>query len=137
MGPLAEVPVDDWEQLARFIFHTRYVRQDKTIRPEAFLPFRFVELSVTRHRDLDEVGLWTRGREVEVIRNLTLQGRADVGADACRIAKLDVLPAEGPGIGGINHANVTGWPSEKAAQMALAMSLAEAAKKFVSAPSVE
>lgn len=127
MGPLANVPVGDGELLARFVFSPREVRADKTMRPEAFLPYKWVELSVTRHRDLDEDGLWSLGREVAVLRQKPLVGRADFTAQLCRDTKLDVIPAEGPGIGGLNHANIVGWPSEKSAQMAHAQTLAEAA----------
>ena len=132
MGPLANVPVDDSEQLARFLFSAREVRADKTVRPEAFLPFKWVELSVTRHRDLVESTLWQLGQDVAEQRKKSLIGRADLNAGFCRVSKLDVVPSEGPNLGGLNHANIVGWPSEKSAQMAFAQTLSEASK-FVAA----
>ena len=116
-GPLADVPVDAAEQLARFVLTERHVRKsDGTVRAEALIPSPHVELSVTRHRDLSDDEVWAVGEDVAKKRLKPLIGRADVRAADARQQKLDVKPDEPPR----NHANVLGWPPEKAFQMALA-----------------
>ena len=119
-GSLAEVPVDDAEQLARFVLTERHIRKsDGTVRAEALIPSPHVELSVTRHRDLSDDDVWTLGEDVAKKRQKPLIGRADFRAGDARQQKLDVKPDEPPR----NHANVFGWPPEKAFQMALAQEL--------------
>ena len=68
-GSLAEVPVDDAEQLARFVLTERHIRKsDGTVRAEALIPSPHVELSVTRHRDLSNDDVWTLGEDVATKR---------------------------------------------------------------------
>ena len=96
------------------------------MKAEALLPFKWTELSVSRHRDLAESELWELGREVARKRSETerreipLVGRADFLARTARLQRLDVTPDEPPR----NHANVIGWPAEKSAQMSLAQEIA-------------
>ena len=119
-GSLAEVPVDNAERLARFVLTERHIRKsDGTVRAEALIPSPHVELSVTRHRDLSNDDVWTLGEDVATKRMKPLIGRADFRAADARQQKLDVKPDEPPR----NHANVLGWPPEKASQMALAQEL--------------
>jgi hypothetical protein len=133
-GPLAEVPVEDSEVLARFIFHQGDLRSsDGTLRANAFLPYKHVELSVTRHKELTTEQLWQQGLEVAIARNKPLLGSGDIAASDARKVALDVEPAEGPNKGGRNHANIIHWPTEKAEQMKKALVLANAAH-FVRAP---
>lgn len=129
--PLADVPVADREDLARFILVEKHVRRDGSlpeIKAVAFLPYKHVELSVTRHRDLQADELWALGQQVADMRQLPLVGRGDLTTNVPRQQGLDVVPAEGPGKGARNHANIVGWPSEKAAQMVKALELAAAAQ---------
>ena len=44
-------PIADDELLARFIVNSNEVRADGTVRPQLFLPYKRVELSVNRHRE--------------------------------------------------------------------------------------
>jgi len=44
-------PVEGDELLTRFIVNGSAVRADGTVRPQLFLPYKRVELSVNRHRD--------------------------------------------------------------------------------------
>lgn len=132
-GSLAQIPVADEELLARFVLTKRHITRDGVVlKAEALLPYKWVELSVSRHRGLDEAELWTLGQEVarerskSEAREIPLLGRADFGARTARRQKLDVLPAEPPR----NHANVVAWPEEKSAQMSLAQELA-AKSRFV------
>ncbi len=85
-------PIAADELLARFIVNSNEVRADGTVRPQLFLPYKRVELSVNRHRDatLDET--WAIGRHIAEQRGKTLLGRADIHASACRITPLDVVP---------------------------------------------
>lgn len=129
---LADVPVDDGESLARFVLFDGHVRKsDRTLRAEAFLPYKHVELSVTRHRDLKEGELWALGEAVAHRRERPLTGRGDILARTARSNSLDVVPHEGPGKGDRNHANIINWPPEKPAQMVRALELAASAT-FVS-----
>ena len=116
-------PIANDELLARFIVNSNEVRADGTVRPQLFLPYKRIELSVNRHRDASLVETWTVGRQVAVQRGKTLLGRADIIASACRIEPLDVVPKpilpDNP-----NHADVTGYPPRKDDQLSLAAKLA-------------
>ena len=130
VGPLATVPVGNDERLARFIVVEKYVRANQTVRFEAFRPYKYVELSVSRHRDLSEDELWSLGAEVAAKIGKPLLGRADLRAAAVRAVRLEVKPDEPPR----NHANIVGWAAEKSAQLSHAQALAAAAGKLVPAP---
>lgn len=132
IGPLATVPVGDDERLARFIVVEKYIRADQTVRVEAFRPYKYVELSASRHRDLTEPELWSLGAEVAAQIGKPLLGRADLRAADARAVKLEVMPDEPPR----NHANIIGWAAEKSAQLSHAQALAAAAGKLIPAPAV-
>ncbi len=135
---LADVPVDDEEVVSRMIMTERHVRRterETSAKPEAFLPFKHVELSVIRHREITERELWEIGHVVSKLREeqdregrkFPLIGRGDITASEARSVKLDVVPAESPGMPR-NHADIVGWPADKAAQLLRAAKLAAAAK---------
>lgn len=129
-GPLAATPVADDEILARFVFTKRHIdRKGANLRakPEAFAPYRHTDMSVTRHRDISEDEVWDLGRAVGQARDLELLGRADFIARSARAESLEIEPEEPPK----NHANVSGWPAEKPAQMIRALVLAAEAEYFV------
>ena len=141
---LSDIRVEDGEQLARMILSERHVRRERdkvTAKPEAFLPYKHVDLSVIRHRDLSESELWEVGRDVSAKREVgdpfgrkfPLLGRGDFFARDARAQNLDAVPAEGPELPR-NHADIIGWPSEKPAQMLRAVKIAAAAS-FVETPS--
>ena len=126
------MPVDDREKLARFVVVESYIRRSKnTPRPQVFLPYKHVELSVIRHLDLSEAELWEIG-QTDVADKLgkPLHGRADILASDVRAERLDVKPSEPPR----NHANIIGWPPERAAQMSYAQVLASKAGQFIPTP---
>ena len=140
---LADVPVEDGEQLARMILTEKHVRKESmTLKPAAFLPFSRVELSVIRHREITETELWKIGRDVsakreagdELGRKFPLVGRGDFFARDAREQKLDVKPVEGFGLPR-NHADVVGWPPERPAQMMRAIEIAARAT-FVPPPAI-
>ena len=133
IGLLAAVPVEDDEILARFILTARHVpKRGGGVKAEALLPYKHVELSVTRRRDLTETELWDLGRDVARVRSagekrsIPLIGRADFLARTARQQELEVIPDEPPR----NHADVIDWPAEKSAQMSLAQKIA-AKSEFV------
>ena len=123
-------PITSDEWLARFIHYQRYIRQDRTVRPDAFIPHPYPDLSVTRHLHLSEAELWRIGRDVARQINKTLHGRVDAQVFVFQRQQLQlvadpVLP-ENP-----NHANVIGWPPEKPAQKIIAQQIAAAASKVL------
>lgn len=127
IGPLATVPVDDSERLARFVLDKRWLpKGGEGVNARAVLAYKYVELSVSRHRDLAEGELWKLGEDVakqrseKEVRKIPLLGRADFFARTARQQNLDVRPDEPPR----NHANVIGWPAEKSAQMSRAQEIA-------------
>ena len=124
--------IGDEERLARFVVFSGWVRSsDKTIKPDAFIPAKNLELSVTRHIDLTEEELWKLGEDVTSKRpdRPKLYGRADMSVRAVRSRALTVTPTAQPR----NHANICGWPADKPAQKAIAQDLAAAAS-YVARP---
>ncbi len=117
---MASIPLK--ELLARFILHQGYLRNDKTVRPEAFMPYPYLDLSVTRHGDLNEHQLWQIGKAIADSIPKRLYARADVAAVVFGEQKLRVLPAPTPE--NPNHLNVDGWPSNKFAQKSIAQEIA-------------
>lgn len=125
-------PVEANEWLARFILYKRYIRENRTVREDAFIPHPRPELSVTRHLQLSESQLWEIGRDVARHSSKTLHGRANVQVFIFQRQDLRIVAAplpENP-----NHANVVGWPVEKPAQKIIALQIAAAAGKAMAAP---
>jgi hypothetical protein len=118
-------PVADEERLARFILRREHVRADGTVKPDPFMPFKWVELSVTRHLGLDEQEIWDAGRGVAEETKTMLYGRADVVAATFIRQRLRVLPRPLPQ--NPNHADVVDWPADKAAQKEIALLVAREA----------
>lgn len=115
--------VADEEQLARFILFSRCIRSvDQTARPDAFIPYPYPDLSVTRHLNFSESELWKAGQDVADARPATLYGRADFCAAAARRQSLKVVPDPAPN--NQNHAKIVGWPENKPAQKIIAIELA-------------
>ncbi len=125
-------PVESNEWLARFILNRIHLRQDRTVRQDAFIPHPWPDLSVTRHLQLTQTELWKIGQDVAREVGKTLHGRADVQAFAFQRRELRVVEAplpENP-----NHANIVGWPIEKSAQKIIAQQIAAAAGKALQVP---
>ena len=128
-------PVDSNEWLARFIHYQRHIRQDRTVRPDAFIPHPYPDLSVTRHLQLLEAELWQVGGDVARQSSKALHGRVDVQVFVFQQQQLQVIAdpvfPENP-----NHANVTGWPAEKPAQKIIAQQIAAAASRVLAPPPI-
>ena len=126
-------PVDDSEILARFIVNSNEYRKDNdTVRPKLFMPFKWVDLSVNRHRECSEDEIWQIGVDVSKWRQCSFYGRSDIAASACRIEPLRVV--ERPLEGNSNHAEITDFPPKKEDQMSLAIKLAASASKRIPPP---
>ncbi len=125
-------PISADEHLARFILQRSHLRQDGSVKPDAFVPYPWPDLSVTRHLQLTENELWSIGHNVARQATKTLRGRADVRARDFQQHRLRVLAA--PVEGNPNHANVTDWPTEKPAQKIIAQQIAAAAGKAYQPP---
>jgi hypothetical protein len=131
-------PVQDSETLVRFITSSRWFRPgDETVRPDAFIPHPYPDLSVTRHNGLSEPQIWEIGQRIVDVQpqRPNLHGRADVNAGRVRETHLEIEPQ--PEATNPNHAIIVGWPSDKPSQKSLAQQLAVAAqfkRKPVSTP---
>lgn len=123
--------IADEELLARFVTSSRWIRRDGTVRQDAFIPYPYPDLSVTRHKDLSTERLWCIGQEIADSRPATLYGRADVTAQRVRRQKLHVEARPVPE--NLNHASITGWPPDKPSQKSFAQELAAVAH-YVSKP---
>lgn len=123
--------VSDDESLARFVMTRRVIREDGSVKPDAFLPPPDLNLSVTRHVGLSIDDLWSRGRRVAELRGKPLVGRADVGARDVRRELLDVVGFPEPD--NPQHAHIVNWPADKPAQKSQAQQLSLSAA-FASAP---
>ena len=132
---VASPPVEEEELLARFVTVAKWVREDQTIRQDAFIPPKDLNLSVTRHLVLSQDELWAIGQAVAdaVAKHpkAVLYGSADIRVRQVTHEKLRVEPAPLPE--NENHAHITGWP-DKAARKSIAQSLADAAGKVVPPP---
>jgi len=121
------------ELLARYITSSRWFRkQDQTVKQDAFIPPENpLELSVTRHLNLQEPEIWSIGNGVASGQNRTLHGRADVKVSHVRTQSLNVVVDPAPN--NPNHANITGWPLEKDIRKMRALEIACGAQ-FVANP---
>ena len=126
-----ESPVSSNEQLARFILFSKWIRSDESVRPDAFIPHPYPDLSVTRHKGISDSKLWRIGQDIANARPATLYGRADIHTAEVRCHSLDVEAK--PVVGNPNHANVIGWPADKPTQKIIAQKLAANAN-FVPRP---
>jgi len=114
-------PVADDEALARFVLFRGWIRSsDGKVKPDAFIPYPYPDLSVTRHIELSEAEIWQIGQQVADQRPATLHGRADIQAFSVKRQSLRIVPTLEPR----NHANVIGWPKDKPAQKIIAQQLA-------------
>lgn len=124
--------VEAGELLARYLLQGSHIRADFTIRPDAFIPHPWPDLSVTRHLGLTGEQIWAIGDQVARRIGKRLNGRADVTAFAFTNRRLQVRPA--PVADNANHANVTGWPADKPSQKILAQEIAADAGKALPSP---
>jgi len=132
LDPGAIPSVDPAEVLARYVLFSGHFRtSDNSVKPNAFIPHPYADLSLTRHVAATDAELWAEGQRIAVERTATLYGRADVPANAFTTQGLRTVPdplPENP-----NHAVVNEWPKDKPAQKLMAIQIASKAT-YLSAP---
>jgi len=103
-------------------------QQTKQLKPAAFVPHPYEELSVTRDREATDAEIWLVGRGIAVLQKKTLRGRGDALAATHIQQKLKTIAD--PVDGNANHVNITNWPSaiDKAAQKLIAQEIAAVAR---------
>lgn len=116
---VTELPDHEW--LARFIRRKEHVRADGTVKADPFIPYKHVELSVTRHLGLSEQQIWAAGELVVSKVKASLQGRADARVLVYTRQRLRSVAA--PQDENLNHANVIDWPPDKQSQKEIALEL--------------
>lgn len=114
--------MDSDEIVARYLINKRNIRADQTIKPDEFIPYKYVDLSVNRHRECTDSEIWQFGQQVAEQRKKELLGRTDIGVKDCTVDSLNVVAK--PITGNPNHADITGYPPKKADQKALALKIA-------------
>jgi len=119
---LAPEQVQENELLARYIFSDRhYSKSTSAVKPDAFLPHGSpLQTSVFRVDGLAVEGVWQIGEAIAEQRGRGLKARADFEARALAGTPLKLEADDTPP----RHANILGWPSEKADQLQLAIEIA-------------
>ena len=116
--------VPDPERLSRFLFFKRWFSAEKQrVRPDAFIPHPWIELSVSCTEGLKDKEIWALGQKTAEARsdNPPLLGRADLKAHHARNQGLRVDRNDDPPF----HANILGWSTEgRAIQRMKAIELA-------------
>jgi len=135
LDPLNIPEVTPQETLTRYVISKSHFRKDlQTVKPDAFIPHPYHELSVARLLELSEEEIWSLGKKVATARvpPKTLHGRGDIQTSAILEEGLQVKAT--PLSDNPNHADITNWPMEdKPAQKLIAQEIAAAAT-FVPAP---
>lgn len=116
------------ESLGRYLPEESYFSSTKnSVKPKAFMPPPDLCLSVFRIDGLTLEEVWEMG-EREVINFMAqpkeLYGLADIKVSRVKEVNLEVNPNDNPP----RHANIIGWPPEKARQKLIAIELAARAK---------
>ncbi len=114
--------VADLERLSRFIFFSKwYARTTRRVKPDAFIPHPYIELSVSCTDGLSDEVVWNIGNDTATSRrdNPALHGRADLKTKVIRQQALDVVRDDNP----LYHANIVGWGGERSAQISKAQQI--------------
>lgn len=120
-------PVSDDEPLTRYVTDEEYCRTSKPVHWRVFNP-RLIDsdLSIARIYGLANDAIWLLGDQLAGIPSgRKVHGRADFKLPAVVAARdngsrLSVVPDNDPP----RHASIVGWPVDRNARKALAMSLA-------------
>ena len=122
MNEAAGNPLSDDEMLARFVLKKEWIRSDSTIKQDAFIPPKDLQLSVTRHAGISTEQLIETGKSVAAETSLKFLGRADIETRA--VVKNALKAVAWPLANNHNHAHVIGWPADKEARKTIAQELA-------------
>ena len=116
----------DDETLARFVLKKDWIRKiDNTVKPDAFIPPRDLQLSVTRQVGISTEKLVEIGKSVASQTGLQFFGRADI--ETRQVLKNALRAVAWPLADNANHAHLIGWPADKALQKTIALDLAAVA----------
>jgi hypothetical protein len=107
------------ETVSRFLLEGD-IRSDNTIRHSAFTPPPSLKLSVFRVDSLSDHEIWNLAIEkVEPQRGKVI-GRGDLPVVAVLGENLQVIPDSPPS----RHADICGWPGDRAKRVTIAQTLA-------------
>ncbi|MFQ5683326.1 MAG: hypothetical protein ACE5HC_08655 [Candidatus Binatia bacterium] len=119
------------DPITRFLQHTNLFSRNKSrVKPGAFLPrpnstvAGQLETSVFLISNLSEHKIWKIGERHVARKQKTIYGRADLPASAVLKAKLELEIDDIP----LRHANIIGWPPDKASRKDLAVDLAQSSQ---------
>jgi hypothetical protein len=126
MNETAGSLLSDDEMLARFVLKKEWIRKDSTIKQDAFIPPKDLQLSVTRHARISTEQLIETGKSVAAETSLEFHGRADIEVQV--VVKNALKAVAWPLAKNQNHAHVIGWPADKEARKTIAQELAAAAE---------
>jgi hypothetical protein len=127
MSDAAGTPLSDDEMFARFVLKKEWLRKiDNSVKQDAFIPPKDLQLSVTRHAGISTEQLIETGKSVAAETSLDFLGRADIEARA--VVKNALKAVAWPLAKNQNHAHIIGWPADKEARKTIAQELASAAK---------
>jgi len=120
-------PLDQSENISRFILSkNHFAASKKRVKYNAFLPPPDLELSVFRISGLPDNQIWEIGREIVAQpQGKTAKGRGDFLAALATENELSIIPDQEPHE---LHANIIGWPENKAKQKLIAAKLADKAE---------
>jgi hypothetical protein len=110
------------ELLARYIYVPWHIIENTRVHPATFLPPPVDgKTSVYRINGLPGSAILAIGNRIGANRNppVPLLGRAELTAKTVFDQKLEIEPAAPPPL----HANISGWPPNKAAKMVIALQL--------------
>jgi len=122
MNEAAGNPLSDDEMLARFVLKKEWIRPDSTIKQDAFIPPKDLQLSVTRHAGISTEKLIETGKFIAAETSLEFLGRADIETRA--VVKNALKAVAWPLANNQNHAHIVGWPADKEARKTIAQELA-------------
>jgi hypothetical protein len=126
MNEAAGNPLSDDEMLARFVLKKEWLRKvDNTIKQDAFIPPKDLQLSVTRHAGISSEQLIETGKSVAAKTSLEFLGRADI--ETRSVVKNALKAVAWPLANDQNHAHIIGWPADKEARKTIAQELAAVA----------
>ncbi|MCI0537391.1 MAG: hypothetical protein L0Z50_19425 [Verrucomicrobiales bacterium] len=95
------------------------------MKPDAFVPHPYAELSVFRVSELGERRIWQIGEQIAEPQGKALYARAEILAGEVIALGLQVVPKEPPP----HHANIVGWDrDDRASQRLVAALLASQAQ---------
>lgn len=127
MNQSAENVLNDDELLGRFVLKKEWIRKvDNTIKQDAFIPPKDLQLSVTRHVGLTTEQLAEAGKLVAAETSLDFLGRADI--ETRMVVKNALKAVAWPLPKNQNHAHIIGWPADKEVRKTIAQDLAAVAK---------